>query len=197
MANRLLTAPRARLDAVLTGGRGTSSPWPTEAQGRAIKASLFRPTQGNVRLEDAGLSGQEWDRSYCWRWDSSADWDTPANAYQTQYRELALTLDVGYLAGRVAEVGGFVNVMAGTGETSTIALGDPRERALEDAEMVWTALSYPPLYQNGAPTADDITPAIAMVTRGQSALRDLSPTRLVCSTSLRVVITYPPGQMYP
>lgn len=144
------------------------------------------------------MSGQQWDRSYCWRWESIGDFPSPANAYSSpQTRVLSITLDVGYLQGFVAEVGPLVNTMSGTGETAAIALADARERALEDGEMVWTALNYAPLYQNGAPTSDDITPAIVAVTRSSCQIRETGSTRLIAGSRFDVVISYTAGQVFP
>lgn len=128
------------------------------------------------------------DRVYTINWLGQRDFPTPVNPWQTTVLVRArCSIDIGYVYGTALEVGGQVNLAAGTGETVSSALASVRERALSDARRIWRALNLSTLLANTG--TGDVDPYIYAVTQvDEATTQDLGSGRLLMRLPLVVDI---------
>ena len=178
----LLTGFVARVDAILSQGRGADGALGAQAQVRSIPAGVFRPPPNNAPLGDATLGTESYDRAYR-REELSIEDDPYANntLSSSQLRVMRVALDVGYVYG---EASTFIRTWPGTTESASAVVWEARQRAISDAERIKRALCFQPLYQAAG---DD--PAIVVITRsGATEINDLGAGRLVARTVFSVTL---------
>lgn len=178
----LLTGFRTRLDAILSGGRGSDGSLGVPAQTRSIPAGVFRATPNNAPITDPTLGTESVDRAYRIE-ELSIEDDPYANntLSSAQLRVMLVALDVGYVYG---EASAFIRTWPGTTESASAVVWEARQRAISDAERIKRAVCFQPLNQE---SGDD--PIIVVITRsGASVINDLGAGRLSCRTVLSVTL---------
>jgi len=137
-----LSAVEARIEAVLSQGRGVDGALGPEAQNRAITAGTFRKQPDNADMNDPFMPPELFDRGYVLRFRSMIDAPFANNPYQgPQFREVGLRVMVGYLYG--AALSAIVDPR-GTEVAATAVLRADR-RAISDAYRIDRALRFGPL----------------------------------------------------
>ena len=178
----LLTGFVARVDAILSQGRGVNGALGTGAQERSITAGVFRPTPNNAPLTDESVGTESFDRAYR-REELTIEDDPYANNTMSsaQMRVLNVAIEVGYVYGQASA---FIRTWPGTTESASAVVWEARQRAVSDAERLKRALCFRDLYQD---SADD--PMIVVIRRnGQTVLTDLGAGRLTSRTVYSVTL---------
>ena len=178
----LLDGLMSRIDAILAEGRGADGSITPEAQVRAIPAGAFRPTPQGAPLTDARVTSEAWDRAYSmWALSIGVGPYDNRTRQSSQFREVRVALDVGYLYGDAAA---FVHAWPGSTESPATVVYQVTQRAIGDAERISRALCFQDLYQDAS---DD--PVIVSIARdGDSVVTDLGAGRLTCRTIYRVTL---------
>lgn len=179
----VLSVARGRILDILVSGRGANGSLGSTAQGASIPAGRFRSPALNVTPRDGAAEGGGFDRMVFLEWQSIEDTDGTANPLDSsQLRNATLVLLVGYMGG--TDLATFVHPI-NSGESTTTATQEVRERALSDAERIKRALADPDLIR-GAPSTN---PAVVACTRaGPSSVETLGDGRFLCATPYRVLL---------
>lgn len=144
---QILDAIETRMLAIATTGYGTTAGFSATAQAVAIPSGRFRVLSGYGELRDPELPMAEFDRGVQLEWLGIEDADAPGSGAPndpldgTGLRWVYWRLLVGHVYG--AQNTKFVHVASGTTETAAFAVKHYRGRALNDAEMLTTALNWP------------------------------------------------------
>ena len=186
----LLAGVTARVDAILSQGRGADGSLGTPAQVRSIPAGVFRPSPNNAPLTDERVGTESFDRAY--RREELTIQDEPyANntLSSSQLRVMRVALDVGYVYGQASA---FIHTWPGSTESAATVIWEARSRAISDAERIKRALCFQPLYQGAS---DD--PVIVCITReGATEFQDLGAGRLIARTVFSVTLELDVSQDY-
>lgn len=180
----LLAPVTTRFVDVLERERGRSGLGPTAAL-RYVPAGRFRRSAGGQSLRDAGYppNVRHWDRAYFLEYVGLADEPRPENPQNaTALRIVHVNLLVGYVygAGSVAAVARAI----GTTEDPATAVANVRQRALSEADAVYSALGSPDIFQDI--TTDPVL--IDCVRDGESTVEDLGGGRLLSVTNYAVTL---------
>ena len=169
---------KARLVAVVCGGRGADGLLGPDAARCAIPVGRFRKGLRNTPLRDAAYPQSAFDRATRWTWLSDVDETDPNNDVDALSAQcFLLRLEVGYLCGLGLES----YVKLAPGEDAAAALLDPEARAINDALRIRRALGWQQLVQGS------IDPAITVVQRqGPTTTEVLGPSRMVSFTTYAV-----------
>lgn len=174
-----LSAVSARINAVLSQGRGVDGALGSDAQIRAIPTGTFRAQSDNAALDDPAFPAEAFDRGYVLRFLTAQDDPTPNNPYQTpQFDRIQLVVTVGY-----AYSVGTQNVVDAVGtETQPVAALRPDQRAVSDGRRIKRALEFSDL------RGLDTDPAMVEMTRGTTAWQDLGGGRSLGVTTFAMVL---------
>lgn len=143
---QILDAIETRMLAVATTGYGTTAGFSATAQAIAIPSGRFRVLSGYGELRDPDLPMAEFDRGIQLEWTGIEDADAPGSGAPnnpldgTGLRWVYWRLLVGHVYGAANTK--FVHLASGTSETAAFAVKHYRDRALNDAEMLTTALNF-------------------------------------------------------
>lgn len=170
--------PTSRLQAIISGGWGTTSTDATVAN-RSIPAGRWLPTVNNSPVEDVLFTGGRFDRAYVINWTGDDDLPLANDPFQnTLLVRAECVIDIGYVYGYSDQMSAQVNVDAGTTETAESALATVRSRALSDGRRIWRALNLTTMLANNG--TNDINPIITGVTKnGRTSFSDIGRGRLV------------------
>lgn len=182
---------KARLVAVVCGGRGADGSLGVDAQARSIPAGRFRKGLRNTPLRDPGYPKAGFDRATRWTWVDDGDEQDPNYEGDSPERHVTrVRLEVGYLTAKGDEH--VVKLAGGTGETAAGALADPEARAMTDARRIKRALAWHELVQGGG-----LDPDIRGVHReGATTTEDLGGGRLVSTTVFVLLLRLDPASNY-
>lgn len=153
------------------------------ATGRAITAGVFRRSAQNAPLRDPSYPIGDMDRAYELEYLSISDEpDAPTNPFDgVSLRTIVLALNIGYVYGVNA-----ANQVSKTGsEDKAVSVLHARKRALSDAETVYRAMGYGPIFSGS------LTGGITWcecVRDGATTVNDLTGGRLLSVTRYRIVI---------
>jgi len=168
---------RDRVLAVLVDGRGADGAFGAEAQARAIAVGRFRRAADNAPLADPSYPPEAFDRAVQLDWLEGEDLDGMQNPLDLdQLLSARFSLTHGCVYGPALAPW----AMLYGSEVAADAVRAARERALDDAQRIKTALHWVHgLLRDGTET--DPVP-IACVRQGATTFQDLRDGRLVATS---------------
>lgn len=175
----VLTPIETRLDDILKGGRGVDGSLGTDAQARALTASVYRRSADGASLRDVAYPLNQFDRVYALEWGAQGSSEERFNAaHSRQLVRFELRLLLGHIYGSAHSA---LLRLIGSEVAATAALR-PRVRSNGDVVRIRRALCFAGLYGN------DTEPPIANIEQaGDTVVEDFGD-RLLTTVPFIIVL---------
>lgn len=182
----LTDGPESRIVAILEQGRGITGStgsgatiFSPHSQDLAVAAGTLRRSVGKASLDDPGLEGPAFDRSYHIEWISQGGTGAQNEYDNTGLETVRVELQIGVLAGAA-----LADLLKSANSETAAILQRPKARAIGISKQVARALMCCELYQAGG-----IDPSILLCEQeGLTTTRFVDGGRLIATTVFRLTL---------